>query len=206
MLKFENLCDFRIGGGLGLTFNGGILPLLQHFAHSLTSLSFECHSSVIVNIRAIIENCPNLQLLNISNCNVRSSARKDEQNPPKRIKTSYPVLGSLKTLKFKCCDLTSEDFDSLLASPALEVLELNFIRLSIDDSFRKAEILHQFRNLQSLACTVIDITKADIDLLMNDGNSLKKIQIVGCRKLSLEDVHEWERVAREKTGMSFSLV
>ena len=158
------------------------------------------HIDTLVNIRAIVENCPKLQTLNISCCKISPPERsEDDQNPSKRLKPNL-VLENLKTLDLRFCrHLTVEDFDLLLASPALEELKLWGIDLPIDDSLRKAANLHQFRNLQRLYFVILDsITKAGIDLLLNDGNSLKVIELVYCRRWDLWDVEEWERVAREK--------
>ena len=205
LLKLKSLRELCIEGdargGIELTFNGGILPLLKHFGNSLTSLSLEYLFSVVVNVRAIVENCPKLQTLNISYCNISPSLRLEkEPNNSKRLKTNL-VLENLKTLKLHSCEgLTSKDLDLLLASPALEEFSLSCIDFPIDLSIRKAANLHQFRNLQRLMFYYFDRfnIKGCIDLLMNGGNSLKRIKLVGCRLLKLEDVEEWKRVALEK--------
>ena len=204
LVKLKRLCEFRIQGVFSeneLTFSGGILPLLKHFGNSLTSLCF-ANIYTIINVRAIVEHCPKLQTLTISNTQIHSSERlEDEPNPLKRMKTA-PVLKNLKTLKLTYCrDLTSKDLDLLLASPTLEKLSLRtFNRLSIDNSLRKAANLHQFRHLERLKFCGVDssVAKAGIDVLMTDDNCLKVIVIRLCRSLKVADVDEWKRVAREK--------
>ena len=196
--KLKRLCELRFEGRrYGLTFNGGILPLLKHFSNSLTSLSFKLFDT-LVNVRAIIEHCTELQTLNISWCNISPHERlEDEPNPSKRWKANL-VLENLKTLKLdNCLNLTTEDLDLLLASPALEELSLRFIDLTIDDSLRKAANLHQFRNLQFLKLRGIRVTKVGIDLFMNENNPLKLVNLV-VLGLKEECVKECLRVIREK--------
>ena len=213
LLKLKKLCEFHINGdwldvmkSSELTFNGGILPLLKHFP--LTSLTIEnLNTDTPVNIRAIVENCPKLQTLNISCCKISPHQRsEDEPNPSKRMKTNL-VLENLKTLKLrKCFDLTVEDFDLLLASPALEELSLSYIDLPIDDSLRKATNFHQFRHLQRLEFFFVSlVTKAGINLLMNDGCPLKVIKVDYCISLNVTDVEEWKGKAREKNWNFVSL-
>ena len=200
LLKLEKLCELQFQGrGSKLTFNGGMLPLLKRFSNSLTSLSIY-NIDTLVNIRAIVENCPKLQTLNISCCKISPPERSvDDQNPSKRLKPSL-VLENLKTLDLRFCrDLTVEDFDLLLASPALEELKLWRIDLPIDDCLRKAANFHQFRNLQRLDFVLLtSVTKTGIDLLMNDCNSLNVIKIVYCRSLNVSDMEEWKKMALEK--------
>ena len=204
LLKLEKLCQLSFRRKMlhdwALTFSGGILPILKHFSSSLTYLSLEFLSNTLVNIRAIVENCPQLQTLNISGCMTSPPQRlEDDQKPSKRIKLN-PVLENLKTLKLNYCfDLTVEDFDLLLASPALNKLSLDSIFLPIDDSLRRATNLHKFRNLQRLKFRLLHrVTKAGIDSLMNDGNSLKVIKLRICHLLKVEDIAEWKRVALDK--------
>ena len=204
LLKFGKLCDLFFLGDIfhesELTFNGGILLHLKHFSNSLTSLSFEFLSNTLVNISAIVENCPKLQTLNIVAAKISPPSRlENEPLPPKRMKTNL-VLENLKTLKLhRCDDLTSFDLDLLLASPALEELKLWRIDLPIDDCLRKAANFHQFRNLQRLDFVLLtSVTKTGIDLLMNDCNSLNVIKIVYCRSLNVSDMEEWKKMALEK--------
>ena len=201
LLKLEKLNILHFEGLEGeLTFNGGILPILKHFSTSLTSLSIEFLSNTLINICAIVENCPKLQTLDISYCKISPPSRlEDDPHPPKRLKTNL-VLENLKRLELIFCrDLTVEDLDLLLASPSLNKLSLESIELPIDDCLRKAVSLHQFRNLQHLKFGfLIDVTKTGIDLLMNDGNSLKVVQFRMCQSMNVADIEQFERVAREK--------
>ena len=197
LLKFEKLKKLHFEGLEGeLTFNGGILPILKHFSSYLTSLSIELFTKSLINIRAIVENCPKLQTLSISYCEI---SPPDDPNPLKRLKTN-PVLKNLKSLKLKYCfSLTPENLDLLFASPALEKLTVVFSNFPIDDSLRRAANLHQFRSLQRLKFGFLhNLTKAGIDLLMIDGNPLNVIKLFRCDLLKLEDVEEWKRVTREK--------
>ena len=216
LLKLKELCELNIHsfGDFGnLTFNGGFLPLLKHFGiprsltssplssttRPLTSLSIANLYQCPINIRAIVDYCPKLESLSLVNIKTISTEKsEDEQNPLKLMKTD-PFLKNLKTLKLTLCrDLTSEDLNLLLASPALEELSLEEIDAANDTAFQKAENIHQFRNLERLTLFCRNVTKVVIDLLMNDENPLNKIQICRCHSLSRDDICKWERTVREK--------
>ena len=148
LLKMKSLSELHFSyllGNFGVTFNGGILPLLKQF-DSLTSLSIKCIFECPINIRAIVENCHKLESLSL-NFIVTSSTGQSEDELMK----TDPVLENLKTLELTYCDdLTSDDLDLLLASPALEKLTLQMIDSVNDYTFQKAENIHQFRNLEYL--------------------------------------------------------
>ena len=201
LLKLNKLSELHIENNSGeLTFNGGILPLLKHFGTSLTSLSIQNLHQCPINIRALVENCHKLESLTLVDIETISTEQsEDEPNPSKRMKTD-PVLNNLKTLHLNDCrHLTSEDFYLILASPALEELTLEEIDSANDAAFQKAENFHQFRNLERLKLYCGNVTKAVIDLLMNDGNPLKEIEICCCHSFSGDDICKWESISREKS-------
>ena len=182
-----------------LTFNGGFLPLLKQFGSSLTSLTISNLHQCPINIRAIVENCHKLESLSLNFILTSSTGPlEDEPNPSKRMKTD-PLLKNLKILELSYCyDLTSEDLDLLLASPALEELTLKGIYSAKDGAFQKAENIHQFRNLERLKLYCPNVTKVVIDLLMSDENPLKKIEICRCLSFSDDDICKWKNIVREK--------
>ena len=202
LLKMKSLSELHFSyllGNFGVTFNGGILPLLKQF-DSLTSLSIKCIFECPINIRAIVENCHKLESLSL-NFIVTSSTGQSEDELMK----TDPVLENLKTLELMYCDdLTSDDLDLLLASPALEKLTLQGIDSVNDVTFQKAENIHQFRNLEYLKLHCRNVTTKVIDMLMNDANPLKIIQICQlqncrCNSWSRKDIRNWESTVREKS-------
>ena len=91
-----------------------------------------------------------------------------------------------------CWSDTYEDLDLLLASPSLEEFILILIDLPIDDYFRRATNFNKFLSLQRLKFNLMDhVTKAGIDLLMNDDNPIKVIEHVRCQSLNVGDIEEW---------------
>ena len=203
LLKLKSLSELHFPcllGNFGVTFNGGILPLLKQFGSSLTSLTisnvFECP----INIRAIVENCHKLESLSLNFIwTISTGQSEDELKPSKRMKTD-PLLENLKTLDLRYCrNLRSDDLDLLLASPALEKLTLQGIDSVNDVTFQKAENIHQFRNLEYLKLHCRNVTTKVIDMLMNDANPLNKIEIFCCQSWPREDFRNWESTVREKS-------
>ena len=207
LLKLKTLSELHIEENSGeLTFNGGFLPLLKQFGSSLTSLSIKNLHKCPINIQTIVENCHKLESLSLNFILTSSTGQsEDELKPSKRMKTD-PLLENLKTLELRYCDdLTSDDLDLLLASPALEELTLKGIISANDVTFQKAEKIHQFRNLNCLKLFCRNATKAVIDMLMSDTNPLNKIQICCCQSFSGNDICKWKNTVREKCWDCFFL-
>ena len=201
LLKLKTLSELHIEENSGeLTFNGGFLPLLKQFGSSLTSLSIKNLHKCPINIQTIVENCHKLESLSLNFILTSSTGQsEDELKPSKRMKTD-PLLENLKTLELRYCDdLTSDDLDLLLASPALEKLTLQGIDSVNDVTFQKAENIHQFRNLEYLKLHCRNVTTKVIDMLMNDANPLNKIEIFCCQSWPREDFRNWESTVREKS-------
>ena len=209
LLHLERLHGLSICGDslfpCGATFNGGVLPLLKKFGPtSLTSL-FLCYIDNGINIRTIVEYCPLLEKLDIETFEVEGTEASPDQSdlrPSKRIKSDF-ILEKLKILKLyrmsiDVGDISSENLDLLLSSPALVKLVFDLSGTLNDSSLRKAENLHQFRNLEELefiACP--NLTNQGIDIFMSEHNSLKVLKIDSCEPWE-QEVEEWRKMAREK--------
>ena len=208
LLKLKNLCELRMQGGKlcdrKITFHVHCLPILRQFSDSLTSLTIDnfyhlYHPKFQINTPAIVKSCPNLQSLELNDVTISSGAQSQAESNSSTGVMTKPVLKNLKTLSLsQCRQITSEDLDLLLASPGLRELSLSQIALPIDGSLVKAANLHHFSNLERLWLKSLSgITKAGIDLLMNDGNCLQMIHLKGCEKLNLGDYEEWRKLARK---------
>ncbi len=210
LLQLRSLCELAILGETQrdkreITFDGGVVPLLKAFGNLLTSLSIVEVYGLRVNIRAIVEYCPKLESLTLKDTGdyVTTPLYEDEQLPLKRTKKEI-ILKKLKVLELYCdsdgdYDISSEGLDMLLSSPALVNLSLGLCQAVDDRILQKAFDLHQFRNLQSLVmfgCS--SMTEHGIYLLMNENNSLKKIDISYCELLWEELADELRDFARQK--------
>ena len=201
LLKLKTLSELHISWMLvdsdELTFNMEILPILKKFGRTLTSLSIE---NLNINIQAIFENCHKLESLSLKFIVTSSNEKlEDEPKPSKRMKIG-PLLKNLKELKLNMCnDLTSEDLNLLLTSPALEKLTLKGIDSVNDTAFLKAYNIHQFRNLERLKLYSENVTKSVIDMFMNDGNPLKIIEICCCHSLSIRDIWKWNSIVHQNS-------
>ena len=111
------------------------------------------------------------------------------------------ILKNLKTLDLDICfDMSSEHLNLLLASPSLTHLKIsNLGHIVMDNCFRQAVNVHQFRNLKMLDFVSLNVTKTGIDLLMNGGNPRMLVNFTDCRSLNVAHIKEWERLACEKT-------
>ncbi len=210
LLHLKSLCELAISGetnlsGCAITFDGGLVPLLKAFGNSLTSLSIVEVYGLRVNIRAIVEYCPNLEFLNLKDSGdyVTTPLAEDEQPSSKRRKKVL-TLENLKVLKISCdsdreFDIAPEGLDMLLSSPALVKLNIDVCHTVDYCILRRAFDLHQFRHLQSLGFLMCrDLSEQSIYLFMNENNPLKNIEIDSCELLTKEFAKELVDFVRQK--------
>ncbi len=210
LLQLQSLSELAISGmkhwddDCEITFDGGIVPLLKAFGNSLTSLSIVENFGLRINIRAIVEYCPNLELLNLEDTGEYMTAPLDEEhNSSKRMKKDL-ILENLKVLEL-CCDshgkydISSEGLDMLLSSPALVKLKLDRCSPVDDCMLRKAFDRHQFRSLESLEVRWChDVTEQGIYLFMNENNPLANLELHYCELLTEEFVDKLRDLALQK--------
>ena len=204
LLQLERINELTIGDDgeryddPRVTFHSGLMPIMKKFGHFLTSLSLVSLKNL--DIRAIVDYCPNLEILYFdTDDEVENDANErleEDQRPSKRMKNN-PILEKLKILKIQICHISVEILDLLLSSPGLIDLNINADTV-IDDSFQKAFNLHQFRRLKRLelfGCK--SLTKDGIKMLLNENNSLKFLNIVNC-SVKERTVTKWRNTALEK--------
>ncbi|XP_046646487.1 uncharacterized protein LOC124336743 isoform X3 [Daphnia pulicaria] len=207
LLSLEKLCVFvirnfvkkREGNELffykDLTFDGGIVPLLQKFGSSLETLCIEGFF-LEVDIMVVIENCPNLQTLCLLSDSYKMVSTTDEGR--NCFRRDQPILKKLEVL----C-LTSENYWiapqnllTLFSSPLLIYIHIKRCDTLTDDILHRVAKLHSFCNLETLVfhrCS--SITKRGVDVFMKETNPLRKIYIGGCEKITLENFNDWEKTA-----------
>ena len=204
LLQLERINELTIGDDgeryddPRVTFHSGLMPIMKKFGHFLTSLSLVSLKNL--DIRAIVDYCPNLEILYFDTDeeveNDANERLEEDQRPSKRMKNN-PILEKLKILKIQICHISVEILDLLLSSPGLIDLNINADTV-IDDSFQKAFNLHQFRRLERLelfGCK--SLTKDGIKMLLNENNSLKFLNIVNC-SVKERTVTKWRNTALEK--------
>ena len=119
---------------------------------------------------------------------------------PKRAKTIF-VLEKLEKIEIEYAQ--TEHLIFLLAlAPAVAHLVIALIgcgdRLT-DEVLQNVFEYHSFPCLKVLKITTESyVTKKGIDLFMNEGNALEKIEILECKSVTKENVEEWREIAKNK--------
>lgn len=198
----NNLSVLRFLAGNHITFDGGVVPLLKSFGKSLKSL--ELSFLTVVNIRAIIEYCLNLNSLTLIGNNSFSMAWPEEEPKPcegKRIEMQFPKLKNLEELKivhFGIC-VENETILALLSFSSLKFIHLRGCCLLTDDILLKAANCHEFKHLETLKIFECkSVSKKGIDILLKEGNSLKKLEVLDCERILSKHIASWTRKAARK--------
>jgi hypothetical protein len=189
-----------------VTFYDGVIPLLKAKGNLLESLKLEMFSDV--DIHSIIEFCPNLNSLVIDDCKFCEIPveEKDSFVRWKRIKIEPPILRKLEVLRLT---FSSFQFNAeaillqLLSSPSLRILEITGCRELTDVILETVVLRHHFQNLEQIALAYCDsLTKKGIDFLMNDNNSINRMDIKFegdySELLTDENFYEWEEKRIQK--------
>lgn len=178
----------------GITFDGGILPLLKFFGKSLKKLKVGGFFPGIC-ISAVIEFCPNLYSLSLWKSSIMASSENVER---KQVKREFPVLKNLESLHLDggnhlhCSFASSENLLTLLSSPSLSVVYLQFVDMLTDDILQTANNVHSFRNLKCLYIKHCNsVTKTGINVFMQENNPLQEIVYRYCGNITRDDVTEW---------------
>ena len=189
-----------------ITFNRGVIGLLATYKSTLTILKLR-NLSIRINIRAIIEFCPNLEELVLHSNKWYSTTWNDEeeQQPTtsKRRKNEPIILPNLKILEIKrrlnSPDIPSDSFVWLLSSPLLTKLIIWHSYNLKDDIILQANNSYHFQQLKFLYlynCSAV--TNRGIDVFLKDSNALKDIHLTNCSLLTEQNFAEWEQKVVEK--------
>ena len=202
----KNLRIFRLmaDAAIHITFDGGVVPLLKSFGKSLKSLELSFLN--VVNIRAIIEYCVNINTLSLMGNNSYSMAWPEEERKSceeKRIKMEEPdLMKNLEELNIfhfgKCVE--KEIIITLLSSSSLKSIYLKGCCLLTDKVLLEvADNSHSFQNLETLIITDCKtLSKKGINVLMKEGNSLKKLEFKNCFRIWPKHIASWTRKVTRK--------
>ena len=206
MLSLIGLCnlqEFSISAGTvcSVSFSDGIFPLLQSFGKSLQNLSIAEFPRV--NVRSIIEYCPNLRSIDlIMNTKYDHYWAEETQKSPNR-----PELKQLQKLQLVSTlheyheddNVPEKHLGLLLMSPSLVHVYAKDCLTLTDVIFRKAHARHQFANLQHLELERCHNFKpGSAELVLNSSNPLKKLLFWECRLITRQMVTKWSKKAENK--------
>ena len=192
LLRLQNFWELSINGVKWeekITFDGGVAPLLMAFGtKSLTSLKLK-NLEMKIDIGVILETCPLLSTLSLKNINLKQPER-------------FGIRRILPKLKFLCLSGDDEHdlfpsyyLTSLLSSPDLCEVDINYVRALTDQVLFDAASHNQFSKLELLKIALADsdtVTKKGIDLFLKNTNILKKIILRECDSIKQKDVVEWK--------------
>lgn len=208
LLALERLCELSIGGGevCEITFDEGVAPLLQGIGSTLASLTLA--ELPCVNVRTVVEFCPNVRFLFLLMNHAYSTVALEERRQPFSLKPikNEPTLKALESLHLVCLPNTwvssaipPESLPWLFSSPALLHVYVKGCVTLTDDVFRKANLLHNFKNLEHIELEECNsVTKEGIEVLMNVANPLKVVKLWKCQSLARKTVEDWNKRAKKK--------
>jgi hypothetical protein len=195
-----------------LTFNGGVVPLLKAIGIMLKRLKLENLKNV--NIETVVEFCPNLlKFCLIDNLSYTTSCQKVQKSVIFQLSKEISMFQKLRILnieilqfeEFILTGLSSSDhlmkletLVLLLSSPLLSNITILSCDSLTDHVLFAAAKLHHFQNLEILLLQNCHyVTKLAIDILMQDGNILERVELNDCMNVSSEKNMQ-DRVSQAK--------
>ncbi|XP_046441381.1 uncharacterized protein LOC124192225 isoform X1 [Daphnia pulex] len=197
-----------------LTFNGGVVPLLKAIGIMLKRLKLENLKNV--NIETVVEFCPNLlKFCLIDNLSYTTTCQKVQKSVIFQQSKEISMFQKLRILnieilqfeEFILTGLSSSDhlmkletLVLLLSSPLLSNITILSCDSLTDHVFFAAAKLHRFQNLEILFLQNCHyVTKRGIDILMQDGNVLERVELNDCMNVSSEkNMQDWVDQAKKK--------
>lgn len=176
-----------------LTFSGGVAPLLKKFGSSLKTLSIEGFF-IDVDIKVVIETCPNLKILLLTSNSYKTTSTTIEVR--NKFIRHQPGLKKLVTLCITSEDfcIPPEDLVMLLSSPSLTNFQIGRCNTLTDEILHRVVNINSFSNLELLVfCDCDYVSEKGIDNFMKETNPLRKIYISNCAKM--ENVDEYNEKA-----------
>ena len=184
--KFEIFKSrFWMPNGTEITFDGGVAPLLKVFGKSLETLVLK--GLDLVRISTIIDFCPNLIVLHISDVTGYLENERNlfqvEKNPPVFQKLKLLICVSTGILKMPVDVLLF-----LLSSPKLEHVTLFSVYAFSDEVLMETVKCHQLKNLRQLDLSQCNsLTKHGIKkFLRKTCSPLEMISFYCCKNIGLE--------------------
>jgi hypothetical protein len=222
LMALKNIRELSIYGDLKLqnhttsklTFNGGVVPLLKAIGIMLKRLKLENLKNV--NIETVVEFCPNLlKFCLIDNLSYTTTCQKVQKSVIFQQSKEISMFQKLRILnieilqfeEFILTGLSSSDhlmkletLVLLLSSPLLSNITILSCDSLTDHVFFAAAKLHHFQNLEKLLLQNCHyVTKLAIDILMQDGNVLERVELNDCMNVSSQkNMQDWVGQAKKK--------
>ena len=200
LIAVEKLCELVIKGcqdSSEITFEDGVIPLLESKGRNLNVLKFQ-DLNIPININIVSELCPNLHVLVLTGNREYTTSMWDSSRP-KRIKFDMPKLKNLVKLCLGSCSascrrpnscIPAENLTFLLSSPLLVEVDIRNCDTLTDEVFLAAAKSNSFCHLEELTLGGChSITNKGVNVFMQE-NGIKKILLIGCSKLTLDDIFE----------------
>ncbi len=197
-----------------LSFNGGVVPLLKAIGILLKKLKLENLKNV--NIETILEFCPNLlKFCLIDNLSYTTTCQKVQKSVIFQQSKEISMFQKLKILNIAILQIENliltgrsssdrliplETLVLLLSSPLLSNIRILACDSLTDPVLFAAAKLHHFQNLEKLLLQNCHyVTKRGIDILMQDGNVLERVELNDCMKVSSQkNMRDWVSQAKKK--------
>ena len=195
LLHLDRLRSLRLVRLMKVSFDGGLLPILQKFGlDSLEELNLWMMAEV--DVAAIAKHCLKLRSLTLNTIHryIPSTCAKSLRQ--------FNNLVHLNIYQPQPYESpSSNDLATLLSSSSLASITM-FGKLEnlTDQVIERMVLFHQhgFPYLNSLKlsrCT--NVTGRSIDLLLNSSTPITKIDITYCDNVSEEDVNKWRKMAKD---------
>ncbi len=179
VFKIWNFCEHSCR----ITFDGSLAPILKTRGRSLNTLSFVDFSRTFICLATVIEYCPNLEHLTLSN-RKNLPDRLDQDlgisRDSKRVNSDFGWK-RLKMLILRYCDIMAEVFLSILISSlALEYLTISESSTLTDDVLQRVFQCNSFKNLEMLSLIACPyVTERGINLFLTNENIYFEVKNCG---------------------------
>ena len=201
LLNLKNLRHLSLVGTDSLSFEGGLLPILEKFGPS-TLEKLDLSFFPDVDISAIAQHCANLRSLALV-------GNYWYLTPTRPLKPADNRLRSLERLEIVQDHAedddgpppTAADLLILLSSPALVYLNFHQIESDFDQVMEDAALLYGFPNLRELCIEYCykTFTERSIECLLTLDNPLEKISFMAgwMKKPKKKLLKKWKREAKK---------
>ena len=181
--------------------NDTIVPILEAVGHQLRLLGLSCHNHSSLDV---IDQCRNLRVLRISYIKLKLiDPILNEQSYSGDLEekfTPFQHLQEMHLSEIKHCHFKSPLFKSLIASPVLQELKLEYVPIFRDDIVKAAfsHVNHRgeqlaFTSLRKLILDGCDsITKYLENVVTHDRVPLELLSIIHCERLTKKTLWNME--------------
>ncbi|XP_046452028.1 uncharacterized protein LOC124199997 [Daphnia pulex] len=188
--RTNNIREMENIGYRPFTFNGDMVPLLNIIGNSLTELSLCGFDSL--NICSIIDCCPNLRQLKLSNS--RDFSADPERHEYFNIE-ERKTFEQLEKLTVSSVNISPENLFTLMSSSSLKLIVVEKCKTFNDEILQQASDLHSFPNLEYLELNECDfVTVKGLNVLLSESNPLKEMKISSKDMKSLAQINKrWKQ-------------